>query len=64
MPCVKEVLVEDWASYQAEVDRILENFEARRSTTIKGLVSAPLFRGQSNQSWRLRTTLERFSTKP
>lgn len=63
MPCVKEVLVEDWASYQAEVDQILENCEARRSTTSKGLVSAPLFRGQSNQSWPPLTTLERFSAK-
>ncbi|WP_337288850.1 FRG domain-containing protein [Candidatus Methylomirabilis sp.] len=63
MPCVKEVLVEDWASYQDEVDQILENFEARRSTTSKGLVSAPLFRGQSNQSWPPLTTLERFSAK-
>lgn len=62
MPCVKEVLVEDWAGYQAEVDRILEDFEAKRSIT-KDRVPTLLFRGQSKQSWSLRTTLERFSTK-
>jgi hypothetical protein len=62
MPRLKEVLVEDWASYQTEVDRILEDFEAKRSIT-KDRVPTLLFRGQSNQSWPLRTTLDRFSTK-
>jgi len=60
---VSEVSVKDWAEFQAEADRILEDFEVRRGAG-KGRVSDPLFRGQSDQPWPLLTTLERFSTKP
>src|SRR6267378_1376276 len=63
MPCVNEVSVKDWVGFQAEADRILEDFEVRRGAG-KGHVSEPLFRGQSDRSWPLLTTLERFSTKP
>jgi len=63
MPCVNEVSVKDWVGFQAEADRILEDFEVRRGAG-KGHVSDPLFRGQSDRSWPLLTTLERFSTKP
>lgn len=63
MPHVKEVVVNDWESFEAEVTRILDDFEARRGTG-KGYFSHPLFRGQADHRWRLMTTLERFSTKP
>lgn len=63
MGCVNEVSVKDWAGFQAEADRIQEDFEARRGAG-KSRVSDPLFRGQPDHSWTLQTTLERFSTKP
>lgn len=63
MGCVNEVSVKDWAGFQTEADRIQEDFEARRGAG-KGYVSDPLFRGQSDHSWPLLTTLERFSAQP
>jgi len=63
MPHVREIVVKDWASFEAEVARILDSFEASRGTG-KGYMSDPLFRGQADRSWPLVTTLERFSTKP
>src|SRR3990172_6319875 len=62
MGCVNEVSIKDWAGFQAEANRIQEDFEARRGPGT-GHVSDPLFRGQSDHSWLLLTTLERFSTK-
>lgn len=62
MPHVKEVTVKDWASFEAEVARIVDGFAASRGSG-KGYLSDPLFRGQADQSWPLVTTLERFSTK-
>jgi hypothetical protein len=63
MPHVKEVPVKDWASFEAEADRVLGDFETRKGAG-KGYMSDPLFRGQADQSWPLETTLERLSTKP
>ena len=63
MPDVNEVPVKDWASFEAQATRVLEDFEARKKAGT-GHMSDPLFRGQADQSWPLVTTLERFSTKP
>ena len=63
MPHVNEVPVKDWASFEAQATRVLEDFEARKKAGT-GYMSDPLFRGQADQSWPLVTTLERFSTKP
>ena len=63
MPDVNEVPVKDWASFEAQATRVLEDFEARKKAGT-GYMSDPLFRGQADQSWPLVTTLERFSTKP
>ncbi len=63
MQYVNEVSVKDWASFEAQATRVLEDFEVRRGAG-KGYFSDPLFRGQADQSWPLVTTLERFSTKP
>jgi hypothetical protein len=63
MPEVNEVPIKDWTAYDAEVSRILDDFEAKRGVG-NGHVSHPLFRGHADHSWSLATTLERFSAKP
>lgn len=63
MPYVNEESVKDWAGFEAQAGRIIEDFGAKRGAG-KGHISDPLFRGQADQSWPLVTTLERFSTKP
>jgi len=60
---VKEVPLEDWAAFEAETSRILDDFQTGKGAGT-GYVSHPLFRGQADQRWSLSTTLERFSTKP
>lgn len=52
----------DWPSFDAEVCRILDDFEKRRSKA-DGYMSHPLFRGQPDARRALRTTLERFSPR-
>jgi hypothetical protein len=52
----------DWPSFDAIVCRILDDFEKRRAQA-EGYMSHPLFRGQSDARWTLRTTLERFSPR-
>jgi hypothetical protein len=59
---MNEVVLEDWANFEAETSRILEEFQARK-TAGKGYMSAPLFRGQADWRRPLATTLERFSAK-
>jgi hypothetical protein len=63
LPHMKEVPVKDWVSFEAEVTRIFDGFEASRIAA-KGYMSHPLFRGQADHHWPLVTTLERFSNKP
>jgi hypothetical protein len=62
MPYVNEVSIKDWAAFEGEANRTLEDFQRRRAAG-NGYQSHPLFRGQSDQRWSLVTTLERFSTK-
>ena len=59
---MKDVLLDSWAKFEAEVSRVLDDFEERRGRR-SGYVSDPLFRGQADGHWTLRTTLERFSPK-
>ena len=63
MPSLNEVPVKDWSGFEAEAERILADFDARRGTST-GYVSDPLFRGHADAAWPLLTTLERFSPKP
>jgi hypothetical protein len=62
MPELNEIPIKDWAAYDAAVNRILDDFDAKRGVG-KGYVSDPLFRGHADHRWPLTTTLERFSTK-
>ena len=57
-----DVLLDNWEKFEAEVSRVLDDFEKRRDQRA-GHVSDPLFRGQADMHWPLRTTLERFSPR-
>ncbi len=63
MTNVNQVPIKDWTAYEAEANRLLDDFHTTRGVG-NGSVSHPLFRGQADQSWSLVTTLERFSAKP
>ena len=59
-----EVRIESWKAFQDEVAKL---FEARRiamSAADGRIHSEWLFRGQSQASWPLRTTLERWAGRP
>lgn len=59
---VNEVALTNWENFEAEITRIFERFE-KTKTRATGYVLEPLFRGQADKRWHLRTTLERFSAK-
>ena len=59
---MSEVLLNDWAQFESATTRLLEAFDNSRARK-EVAISQPLFRGQSDAHWPLRTTLERFSTK-
>lgn len=59
---VKEKRLDCWKDFESEVSLIFIDLENRRKET--GLhVSPPLFRGHAKESWKLETTLERYSKK-
>jgi hypothetical protein len=51
-----------WEDFEAEISSLFVTLKNRRKET--GLhVSSPIFRGQAKESWKLMTTLERYSQK-
>lgn len=59
---VNEVRCDCWESFETQVSSIFTDLEKKRQET--GLyVSPPLFRGHAKESWKLKTTLERYSEK-
>lgn len=62
---VAEVKLDSWEHFDEEIARLYEGVEKAKSRTkAKSSVSEPLFRGQADSRWSLRTTLERFTAKP
>jgi len=51
-----------WEDFENEVSAIFIDLENRRKQT-EFLISYPLFRGHAKESWKLKTTLERYSDK-
>jgi hypothetical protein len=51
-----------WEDFENEVSELFKDLENRKEQNIF-LVSYPLFRGHAKESWKLKTTLERFSEK-
>jgi hypothetical protein len=60
---IKPIIVHNWEEFEKELQKIYE----KRDQIKKGTpmyVSKLLFRGQSNSSWKLETTLERYLLTP
>lgn len=60
---MKEIKIPSWEAFEAETTSLFESVRQKTEET-KRHVSEPLFRGQGNAAWKLRTTLERYTTKP
>jgi FRG domain len=52
----------NWEAFEGEIHSLFERVKAKRSET-QLPVSTPIFRGHAAASWRLTTTLERYSSK-
>ncbi len=59
---MKEKRLNSWEDFETEVAVIFADLEKKRNET-PNYVSSPLFRGHAKESWRLETTLERYSEK-
>ena len=59
---MKEIKLHCWEDFETEVSKIFAELEYKRKETIHH-VSPPLFRGHTKESWKLETTLERYSKK-
>jgi hypothetical protein len=59
---VKEVRLTCWEEFDAGVSAIPDNLQKKRSET-GGYISSLLFRGHAQESWKLETTLERYTQK-
>jgi FRG domain len=55
---MEEIDVKTWEEFKGQLERIEKEMQTHRVS------SDLLFRGQSNSSWSLKTTLERYRTKP
>ncbi len=60
---MNEIKVPSWEAFEAEITSIFESARMKKEET-KRHVSVPLFRGQGNATWKLSTTLERYTNKP
>ena len=57
-------MLDCWEDFETEVSAIFSGIEKKRKEAeLKLFVNPPLFRGQAQESWRLKTTLERYSLK-
>jgi hypothetical protein len=59
---MKEKRLNSWEEFETEVSAIFVDLEKKRKET-PIYVSSFLFRGHSKESWKLKTTLERYSNK-
>ena len=58
---LKEVPLGTWEEFEAAIISFFQKTQMMREQGAGTYVSAPLFRGHENASWKLDTTLERFS---
>lgn len=56
---ITEKDLENWEEFENEVSCLLENNKNSTSPSTSGF----LFRGQSNSTWKLETTLERYTNE-
>lgn len=60
---LREKACAGWEDFEAEVQKLFETVEDVRAKRKPLNVSEPLFRGLSNESWGLKTTLERYTSR-
>ena len=53
--------LDSWEAFEKSLSSFFAQWNKRTKDKLPEFISAPLFRGQSNASWRLETTLERFT---
>ena len=59
---LNEVKLHTWEDFEAEITSLLDSVRKKRAETNK-YVSRPLFRGHVNACWKLKTTLERYTSQ-
>ena len=59
---LNEVKLHTWEDFEAEITSLLDSVRKKRAET-KMSVSRPVFRGHVNASWKLDTTLERYTSR-
>lgn len=57
-----EVKLHTWENFEAEITTLFDTVRKKRAET-EMHVSRPLFRGHANASWKLDTTLERYTSQ-
>ena len=57
---MKEIILNCWEDFETEISLLFVDLENKRKETDLH-VSSPLFRGHAKKSWKLETTLERYS---
>jgi hypothetical protein len=59
---LNEVKLDTWEDFEVEITSLLDSVSKKRAET-KMYISRPLFRGHVNASWKLDTTLERYTSR-
>src|SRR4026208_1974416 len=59
---IYEQKCQNWEEFEAAIQILCENTKQHRKRAAS-VVSEPMFRGLADQSWGLKTTLERYSAK-
>jgi len=60
---MKIVNLESWESFEKEVSKFFDAVQKIKTEKHPFIVSTPIFRGHANASWKLQTTLERFTER-
>ena len=58
---MKIIDLDSWDDFESSVSSLLDEWSQLKMKKHLGYVLSPLFRGHSDASWKLQTTLERFS---
>lgn len=55
--------LDSWDAFEKSLPSFFDKWNKRKKEKHPIVISTPLFRGQSNSSWNLQTTLERFTNR-
>lgn len=60
---MKTIELDSWDTFEKSLSSFFDEWNKRKKEKQPIYISTPLFRGQSNSSWKLDTTLERFTNR-